>query len=307
MIKDVFELRKNSWHTKLMKFVWDYNYTDFKSMCPYFWLTVFNVVFIIPILFIKLLGLFLYLLIKGYESSSVAVEKICDNKTVRWAAEKTKFLWNDDKLILAIGDDANNYGKATKYTKIYHNLTEEERSKLLEKYYELKAERKRLLEEEGERLKRLQYEAQIKRNQRIAKMTIYTKNVFKIIIWPIMLFVLYLLFKLVVLFTTFDYSWIPTFFYYTFIFIFGITGIVLPIIGVKNIVDLISCSLKGVCIPCERRKQQLSRFFGYFSFVKYPFIWAGNFFVAIWKGLVMFKDTIVALKRDNCPAIDWKD
>ena len=41
-MNDFFVLKKNSWHVKLMKFIWDYDYRDFPNMCPYFWLSVFN-------------------------------------------------------------------------------------------------------------------------------------------------------------------------------------------------------------------------------------------------------------------------
>lgn len=44
MIKDVFKFKKDSWHMKLMTFIWGFEYYEFRNMCPYFWLSVFNVV-----------------------------------------------------------------------------------------------------------------------------------------------------------------------------------------------------------------------------------------------------------------------
>ncbi len=44
MIKDIFTLKKKSWHHYLMEFLWGLTYKNFPNMCPYFWLTVVNVI-----------------------------------------------------------------------------------------------------------------------------------------------------------------------------------------------------------------------------------------------------------------------
>lgn len=52
MFKDIFTLKKTSWHAKYMYWIWNFYPEEFRNMCPYFWLSVFNVVFspiIIPI------------------------------------------------------------------------------------------------------------------------------------------------------------------------------------------------------------------------------------------------------------------
>ncbi|HEY9485716.1 MAG TPA: hypothetical protein VIQ04_03660, partial [Nitrososphaeraceae archaeon] len=48
MLKDVFVLRRNSWHSKIMSFIWKLEPTDFSHMCPYFWITILNLLIIIP-------------------------------------------------------------------------------------------------------------------------------------------------------------------------------------------------------------------------------------------------------------------
>ncbi len=77
MIKDVFQLKKNSWHAKLMKFTWNLDTRDFSYMCPYFWLTAFNVIFI-PVI----------LLLKGFVKIVVFVidkiEEINDIRSEQW-------------------------------------------------------------------------------------------------------------------------------------------------------------------------------------------------------------------------------
>lgn len=44
MFKDVFVLKKTSWHVRMMKYIWGLDYKDFTHMCPYWWLSVFNFV-----------------------------------------------------------------------------------------------------------------------------------------------------------------------------------------------------------------------------------------------------------------------
>jgi hypothetical protein len=54
MFVESFKLSKSSWHAKMMKFMWNLNPTDFSHICPYFWLSVFNVLTIIPYLILRL-------------------------------------------------------------------------------------------------------------------------------------------------------------------------------------------------------------------------------------------------------------
>lgn len=46
MIFETFALNKNAWHVKLMRYCWKLDHTDFTNMCPYFWLTICNCVFV---------------------------------------------------------------------------------------------------------------------------------------------------------------------------------------------------------------------------------------------------------------------
>lgn len=54
MFKDVFVLKKTSWHVKMMKYIWNLDYKSFSHMCPYWWLSVFNVLIaFIPVFLVK--------------------------------------------------------------------------------------------------------------------------------------------------------------------------------------------------------------------------------------------------------------
>ena len=44
MFFDEIKLSKKSWHFKLMKFTWGQNTPNLWSFCPYFWLTIFNLI-----------------------------------------------------------------------------------------------------------------------------------------------------------------------------------------------------------------------------------------------------------------------
>lgn len=52
MFKDVFKVRKTSYHVRMMKYLWNLDYYDFSHMCPYWWLSVFNHIIILPCLLI---------------------------------------------------------------------------------------------------------------------------------------------------------------------------------------------------------------------------------------------------------------
>ena len=53
MIKDVFKLKKDSWHAKLMKYTWGLDHSDFSHICPYFHLTWLNCILFIPLFIVK--------------------------------------------------------------------------------------------------------------------------------------------------------------------------------------------------------------------------------------------------------------
>lgn len=48
MIKDKFTFSKKSWHVRLMRYIWGWDHWNFRNMCPYFWLTLFNVIILLP-------------------------------------------------------------------------------------------------------------------------------------------------------------------------------------------------------------------------------------------------------------------
>lgn len=53
MIKDVFVLKRKSFWTWMMKYIWDIHYSEFSHMCPFFWLSILNILIIPFVLFVK--------------------------------------------------------------------------------------------------------------------------------------------------------------------------------------------------------------------------------------------------------------
>ena len=55
MFEQGFTFKKSAWHARLMKYIWNLGPRDFDYMCPYFWLSVFNVIIapvVLPIKFV---------------------------------------------------------------------------------------------------------------------------------------------------------------------------------------------------------------------------------------------------------------
>lgn len=53
MFKDVFVLKKNAYHARMMKYIWGLNHYDFSHICPYWWLSVFNHIVFLPVFTVK--------------------------------------------------------------------------------------------------------------------------------------------------------------------------------------------------------------------------------------------------------------
>lgn len=60
MFKNGVTLKKDGWVTKFLNFVWEVDTVKkFQNFCPLFWVLVGTIVFIIPLLIVKLFSLFL--------------------------------------------------------------------------------------------------------------------------------------------------------------------------------------------------------------------------------------------------------
>ncbi len=94
-------LSPSSWHMRYMHWIWGYTHNNFRNMCPYAWLTVFNISFAIPIITFKLLYKMCEKLVKQLAYLADVYEKHCTQKEKEWYEQMlkkiTEELENDKK------------------------------------------------------------------------------------------------------------------------------------------------------------------------------------------------------------------
>ena len=310
MIKEVFNLKKNAWHSKLMKFTWGYTHRDFSHICPYFWLSVLNVV-MFPITFFiktvvvglgKLIG---DLFVKIFGPLIIYVQ----NRPSKW--ERLE-MW-EEKFIeeLKKGNGLESFARLdlelkcnTKFNDVFQKIYYIDSNRDL--YAKIQALREKYFDEREK--KQYQYDAEIKalsikNKQKITKMVNIVKPIAVNILYLAAGFTLafvglglyelgILLYKLGVwiLNLSFDIDW------HTFFLAMGLLiGLGLAVI---LLVVIVSYFYNKITNCCECR-QKLLNFFSYFKYLKYlgyPVYYVYKFFELLW---IMLKD--------NCPAINWED
>ena len=282
---EIFKLKKNSWHYKLMSWVWGYNYRNFPNMCPYFWLTVFNVICIIPILLVKVSSkFFLYI--------GDRLEIVSRQRRIECDVKKEKYI--QDYVAKIKADMEQGMHDLELYKKIYNIWWDGEyKNKYYYVYANLPTDLKYFIDD---KVKEAESKEQIKpslsTSQIIAKSTISVKKGFKIIALSLIPFVLYLLYKLVLWAIT--WNWM----------VIGITlliGIITLLVsfGLFYLGKLIwekSCNMRSYCLPCEQNRKELAKVF---KTLAIPFIWIGV-------GTYTFFTIAIEMFRNNCPGIEWE-
>lgn len=316
MIKDTFYFSKNSWHMNLMSWIWGYKPNNFRNMGTCFWLSVFNVVFIIPIIVIKIVISLIILLGDFISRQRDRYMDYCDRKEQEYINTVYAQIKKDikegtvsedfKKLSLAM----YSIGKTNKlWRDVLSRMSRKERASfdtqgesVLDDYY-----RNRRQEEK----KKAQKVAAIKNNpvvktteQIIGKIIPVIKLLFKVLGIGLIGWIGYLLYRLGVYMSIhMDFHKLGH--------ILGLIGIAIIIIAaIITIIALICMGIKALacrfgdyCIPCEKRRVQLMRFFSFIGkifYIFYPIIW-------LIKGLIFLWEIAVALKKDNCPALVWKE
>ncbi len=287
---------------QLIKWVWGFEYYNFRNMCPYFWLTVFTVVFI-PI--IALLKGIKYLFIKTLDGISNLVDKwnnYCDKKQQVYYKDFVEKL----KADVAKGLTTETTNKFLRW----YNIRRGKSNKFYHAIQYLDGDSAYIMIDTIENsLPKPEYtyvEKKPKTNsQIIGKLTILIKWVFKILAVVLAIIILFYAYKFVVWLTIAD--WKP---FYKIVKNLGI--ILLWIIGcvlsgglfvllLGFIGKRIACYFNEYCAPCEARKEKLFKFIqSVLHYISLPFVY-------LWKGLVFCFDIIVALKKDNCPGLNWED
>ncbi len=298
MIKDTFVFSKNSWHMKLMTWIWGYTTQDFRNMCPYFWLSVFNILFIIPIVVVKLLGKGFGYLFDFISYLIDTYSEYCTAKEQAWVQEmlaEVKKDLNAKKADSPILEKLYNYEVGDnkvpkKYRELLYQLGRKQRSTL----YNLGVE--------SVLSKRATESAKPKTNsQAIAKLTVYIKLAVKILVYIGLAVGAFYLVKFVIyLFSlTANIDWYKVAHLFTILgeCLLGlIIGVIVSVLIVK-FVQYLGCKFGKYCVPCERKRNKINSFFQFL----------GRVLVLPIKGIIYIVEVIIALKKDNCPGIEWKD
>ena len=332
MIADIFVLRKNSWHARLMKWTWGYEYWEFRNMCPYFWLSVFNCVFIIPIgilKFMKRIGVSFLGLIDDWQADYNArcqYRELEARRKLQREFEKMYEKEELDKEDVTMLQKAHKSEYGSVYYKAYSSVSYDIREKLNTLLDRIEA---KLWDEKYEKMLAVK-EAELKRQMKIkdltkplkensavaiAQLTLAVKFILKLFAGGIALGGLYLGYRGVLIAMTWDWRMIGVKTAAIIVLSIGIVALLglsyiivrWLIIGVAWLV----CKWGPYCIPCERKR--ISMWYGIksiFRFLRvflFPFEVLWNILKAIWSGLKLLWEIIVAMKQNNCPGIEWKD
>jgi hypothetical protein len=300
MIKDTFTFSKNSWHIRLMKWIWDYDHRNFRNMCPYFWLTVFNVIFFVPIaafkIFVAILRFVGYLLDKVY----TPFERYCEKREYDWIEKMSQQIKNEAESGLSLDEYYDKlYLKksSSRFYKLYSKLPWEIREKIDEDKQH-KEYLKRVESREQQQFRSINHKS---REQKIGELTVYIKKVVWILGVALAGAVLWLLGKFVMWTFTWPWSKIGDF----SLKVLMCVGVFLIGAGVafllSKLVSFLWCRLGKYCIPCESRR---SKFGAFFTAIGRGIV---NFFCSIGRGTVFIVELIIAIKKENCPGLEWKD
>jgi len=283
MIKDVFVLSKNAWHSKLMKYIWNLNYRDFSHMCPYFWLSVFNVIAFVPVFIGKsVIG-------KIFTYSRSRFGDYLEKKEKQWALDYIEKLKNDPKELVKLSRlstkkyndilyyrNLNFSSLGSNFWKELYRLRDSYNDELSEKY-EIKSYRKE--------------EKSLTNKERINKLLKVVKPISKAILYIISAAGLFGVGMLLM---------------YLFILLAGIPGSdwlnFATVIGyciVAIICFLLLCG--GIYLIKEHINENIKNgFVTFFSTIAQSIGWLVKKII----GAVSF---LVMMLKDSCPAINWKD
>jgi hypothetical protein len=84
MSDKIYHLKKDGFLVKIMRYIWGFDYHDFSHMCPFFWLSVFNLIIIIPYFCICKTLLGLKLVGKWLGKHAVLISEVIDEKIGDW-------------------------------------------------------------------------------------------------------------------------------------------------------------------------------------------------------------------------------
>lgn len=298
MIQDVFKLKKDSWHMKLMHRIWGYNYYDFPNMCPYFWLSVLNVI-IAPLFFLGVILIPVFIKLGDLIEMFAEKRKIsCYEQEKKWIEEMKIRIKNtpNDPVVVSLAREYNKY-----YTSAY-------KANSRKRWFFINSHLFPELEQKAEEIKTQEREKRLAKKTKRAEIGQYTvkiKYAAKIAGIAILLFGGYWLVKLILFLTTLNWAIIllkavKGLGIIVGVFILAVI-IILIIRGIDEGIKKLWCKYGEMCIPCYERREKVRDFFvAILKGTALPFIW-------IFKGGKQLFYILKALKDNNCPAIEWEE
>lgn len=320
-------LNKNGFHRRLQLWCFGKSCPLYFSFCPYFWLTIFCVIFtIIPVFpaikLVKYLGIGVLWL---FDQAADGFEKwICEPLLKTKAFQMNN---NPDELLMSAWnydysewDDyefwryqffdreklhKNSEARQKKFEvwkqntpnwqQILHEVKEKRRAFFLEQAAERERIRQQIIEEESARYERQQRNKEL-RQKAFTWIAKYTKWIAFVFAGAIISFAAYWMYRLgVYAYDHFNYA---NFVYVMKIIGLGILGLTVLagiVLLVYKILTSIKC--KAACLLCELEFKWLKKVLGYI----------GNLFIVIGKVLSFLWNGIVLFKKEYCPGINWEN
>lgn len=336
-MNDIFVLKKNSWHTKLMKFIWNYNYTDFPNMCPYFWLTVFNCLLVIvgciPYGIYRIFKPLFITISNTTSDISSGFEQYCQDRKKNWLDNFVNSLLSEDpssfEKLEKDGKLANNarfesqilyYARYTSYNRselsgfdketLDKIFTLRENFKRWDALQEVKRHQRELFLSKQRNREQIAKQEAIERRKKIGQITVKLKFLFKIIGGLMAAGSIYLLgfffYKIGIWLFGLNYTaLLPVLLKMTIIVVSAFTIVGFVFLLVKSI-RFLSCKFGKYCIPCENRRNKLNNFFKWLFIDNLVMNNLYKLSLYLVNGIKEFFAIIKMLYKNNCPGIHWE-
>ena len=318
---DSFKLKRSSWHMSMMNYIWGLEHYDFTHMCPYFWLSILNLLLIIPTSLIRWLIIKpIKFLAKHLGKFFTALENRLDAAEDRKIVRMINYLKEDKEAAIIkysklCKKDFNRLLKYTGYRNSYWGKLPipgtDDYFEDSEVAHRLRLERQKFKDNEKQRFAFLKvkvtnsYKPKLRNPSLTNKETINKLNK---IAKPIGTFLMYL----VGLLLAAGVCWLLYKFYFWIIDI-KITEDSLHIakrilkfilIGATSIVFLIAFIYLIYHYVCTCAVKDFIK--RVISFIAIPFIWLLKFIMWLFSGLVIIKNAIYTTYKNECPPIDWE-
>lgn len=321
MFKDQFTLNKNAWYSKMMNYIWGLKPRDFSHICPFFWLSILNILIFIPFASIKSFLQVIGWCIERFSKFLTNISERLDEKKEVKRKQVVQDLKENNNLLEdflhKLVDSQNGGAKLSSEYKdawsdiIYRDRDYDFERKVYEAKRRIEAEKMRMarLREENERIQE-EYEKKqaIKRKERINKLVKMVKPIGQGILILLSAGVVFgigwLVYHLCIAVSEIRIStqaWTNLLKALKFV---GI-GLVVVAIGaaiIYSLFRLIDMLLKNYTMS-YKTKVRISKFFSHFEKIAYialPFIW-------FFKGAGKIISIIGQMIKNNCPAIKWED